>query len=303
MQLSYAIITPAKDEADALPRLAASLEAQTSRPLRWVIVDDGSTDSTRDVAIEIAQKNEWVRLLVMPASAPRERGAPIVRALHAGLDSLSLEPDVLANVDADVTMEPDYFERLLGAFCADTALGIASGSAWELMDGAWQQRFVTGGTVWGATRAYRWACLKDVLPLEERHGWDGIDQLKARAGGWRTATLIDLPFRHHRREGHHEASTWNHWLQNGDTAHFMGYKPWYLVSRAVHHMRRDPAAFGLIHGYLAAAARGSRRLEDPGARRVLQADQSVRRIFQRRREALGLVNPPPSGSPPKRSRR
>ena len=106
---------------------------------------------------------DWARLVVLPATAPRERGAPIVRALHAGLDSLDLEPDVVVNVDADVTMEPDYFERLLDAFARDPSLGIASGSAWELNDGVWRQRFVTGGTVWGATRAYRWGCLQDVL--------------------------------------------------------------------------------------------------------------------------------------------
>ena len=123
-------------------------------------------------------------MLELPA-ASRERGAPIVRALHAGIDALDLVPDVLVNVDADVTVEPDYFARLLDVFANDPSLGIASGSAWELEDGEWRQRFVTGGTVWGATRAYRWKCLQDVLPLEERHGWDGIDQLEGAgaAGG------------------------------------------------------------------------------------------------------------------------
>ena len=48
---------------------------------------------------------------------------------------------------------------------------------------------MTGSTVWGATRAYRWECLQRVLPLEERLGWDGIDEFKANALGWRTETL------------------------------------------------------------------------------------------------------------------
>jgi hypothetical protein len=185
-------------------------------------------------------------------------------------------------------MEPDYFERLLDAFRMDPALGIASGSAWEMFEGVWRQRFVTGGTVWGATRAYRWTCLQDVLPLEARHGWDGVDQLKARARGWRTRTLTDLPFRHHRPEGYHDTSTWAHWLANGDTAYFMGYRFWYLVARTLHQMRRDPAAFGLVYGYLLAAARRSRRLDDAGARAVLRADQSFHQFFSRRREALGF---------------
>ena len=288
MRLTYSIITPARDEAETLPRLADALRRQTVRPLRWVIVDGGSRDGTAEVAETIVAEYDWVRLLILPAGVRRERGAPIVQALHAGLDALDLKPDVVVNVDADVTMGPDYFERLLGEFARNPSLGIASGSAWEVVDGAWRQRFVTGGTVWGATRAYRWACLQSVIPLEERHGWDGIDQLKARAGGWQTKTLTDLPFRHHRPEGAKDASRWAHWVVNGETAYFMGYRPWYLLARTLHHMRRGPSALGLVFGFLSAAARRSPRLDDSGARAILRSDQSLRSILQRRREALGV---------------
>jgi glycosyltransferase involved in cell wall biosynthesis len=295
MALTYSIITPARNEADALPRLAGALRLQTQLPARWVIAENGSSDQTVAAAKKIVADCEWARLLVLSEGGPRERGAPIVRALHAGLDSLDLEPDVVINVDADVTMEPDYFERLLVEFAQDPSLGIASGSAWELRDGVWRQRFVTGGTVWGATRAYRWACLQDVLPLEERHGWDGIDQLKARARGWKTRTFTDLSFRHHRTEGQHDRSTWAHWLANGDTTHFMAYRPWYLLVRTLHHMRRDPAAFALLLGYASAALRRSPRLADPRAREVLRRDQRFRNILHRRREALGLPDTQESG--------
>ena len=230
--------------ADA-PATRGRAARQTRLPVRWVIVENGSSDQTAAVAERIVAESDWARLVVLAEVGQRERGAPIVRALHAGLAALDVEPDVVVNVDADVTMEPDYFERLLDVFAGNPLLGIASGSAWELTNGAWRQRFVTGGTVWGATRAYRWACLQDVLPLEERHGWDGIDQLKARARGWETRTLTDLPFRHHRTEGLHDGSTWAHWLANGDTAYYMGYRPSYLLVRTLHRMRRDPAAFGL----------------------------------------------------------
>lgn len=287
MALTYAIITPARNEAEMLGQLAAALRRQTRIPLRWVIVENGSSDRTVEVAERIVAEADWARLVVLPQAGQRERGAPIVRALHAGLDALEVEPDVVVNVDADVTMEPDYFERLLERFMWDQSLGIAGGSAWELTNGTWRQRFVTGGTVWGATRAYRWACLQDVLPLEERHGWDGIDQLKARARGWETKTFTDLPFRHHRTEGLHDGSAWAHWYANGGTAHFMGYRPWYLLARTLHHVRRNPAAFALVFGYLSAAVRRSARLNDAGARAMLRRDQSLRKILDRRREALG----------------
>jgi glycosyltransferase involved in cell wall biosynthesis len=287
VRLTYSIITPVRDEADRLPALADALGQQSVRPLRWVIVEGGSSDATVEVAESIVAKYDWARLVVLPATAPRERGAPIVRALHAGLAALEITPDIVVNVDADITMGPDYFERLRDTFATDQSLGIAGGSAWELDGGVWRQRFVTGGTVWGASRAYRWACLQDVLPLEERHGWDGIDQLKARARGWRTKTLTNLPFRHHRAEGGHDGSRWAHWLANGDTAYYMGYRPWYLLARTLHHLRREPAAFALTYGYLLAAARRSGRLSDEAARAVLRRDQSLLNLFRRRREALG----------------
>jgi poly-beta-1,6-N-acetyl-D-glucosamine synthase len=287
VRLTYSIITPARDEAENLPALAHALRQQRVRPLRWVIVEGGSSDSTVGLAESIVAEHDWARLVVLPGTSSRERGAPIVRALHAGLGALDYQPDVVVNVDADVTMDADYFERLLDAFALDPSLGIASGSAWELDDGVWRQRFVTGGTVWGATRAYRWACLQSVLPLEERHGWDGIDQLKARARGWRTKTFTDLPFRHHRPEGRQDGSSWAHWLANGDTAYFMGYRPSYLFFRTLHQVRRDPAAVALLCGYVSASARRSPRLSDPAARAVLRRDQSLRRILRRRREALG----------------
>jgi poly-beta-1,6-N-acetyl-D-glucosamine synthase len=287
--LTYSIITPVRDEADALPRLADAIRRQTHLPKQWVIVESGSRDRTRAVAVTLTREYDWARLLVVPEVGQLERGGPIVRSIHAGLASLEPEPDVVVSVDADVTMEADYFERLLEAFEREPGLGIASGSAWELSGGRWQQRFVTGGTVWGATRAYRWACLQSVLPLEERHGWDGIDQLKARARGWKTRTIVSLPFRHHRPEGLRDGSRWAHWRANGDTAHFMGYRPWYLLSRTLFQMRRDRSAIGLVVGYATAAARRSPRLEDAGARAILRDDQSLRKILRRRREARGVV--------------
>ena len=86
------------------------------------------------MAERIQAEAGWARLLVVPDGAPRERGAPIVKAIHAGVEALETQPDIVVNVDADVTMGEDYFERLVQGFETNSALGIASGSAWELVD-------------------------------------------------------------------------------------------------------------------------------------------------------------------------
>jgi len=284
---SYAVVTPARDEADNLPKLAASLATQTVPPAAWNIVDNGSTDGTLEVAHELAAEYPWIRVLALPGTTVADRGGPVVRALQAGIAALDEPPEILVNVDADITFEPHYFELLLAKFDDDPSLGIASGSAYELRRGQWEQRFVTGNTVWGATRAYRWGCLQQLLPLEERVAWDGVDEFKANARGWRTSAFEELPFRHHRREGQRDGTAWRARANQGNAAHYLGYRPWYLVLRALWNARREPAALGMIWGFTAAAARRAPRIADPAARAYLRRQQSPRNLRRRALEAAG----------------
>jgi glycosyltransferase involved in cell wall biosynthesis len=290
---SYAVITPARDEADNLPRLAESLGAQTLPPNAWKIVDNGSTDETLEVAEGIAAANEWVDVLEVPGATSANRGAPVVLALQAGIASLEDDPpEVVVNLDADVSFDPTYFERLLAQFDEDETLGIASGSAFEPEGDSWRQRHVTGSTVWGASRAYRWECLQDLLPLEERIAWDGIDEFKANVLGWRTHSFEDLPFRHHRPEGVRDGSAWRARLNQGHAAHYLGYRFWYLVLRALWNARRDPAALAMIAGYASAVARRRPRSLDTRARSYLRSQQSFRRLRLRALEAAGRRHRP-----------
>jgi len=232
-----------------------------------------------------------VRVLSLGSPLVTDRGAPIVRALHAGIETLPVEPDVVVNVDADVSMDSDFFSRLLAVFEDQPALGIASGTALELEDGVWRRRFVTGGNARGATRAFRWACLQDVLPFEERVGWDGIDQLRARARGWETRMILDLPFYHHRRVGERDATSFDSWRAAGETAYYVGYRPTYLLLRTLRHVGRNPAALAMLWGYGASAAGRLPRLDDQDARAILREDQRLRNLGRRLRETRGLEEP------------
>jgi glycosyltransferase involved in cell wall biosynthesis len=287
LPLTYSVVTPARNEADALPRLGEALAAQTILPEKWVIAENGSVDETADVARALADRHGWVQLVVVEDARPRERGAPIVNAFQSGLEHMDSRSDIVAMVDCDITMDSDHFEKLLSEFEARPSLGIASGSLWEFDGSQWRERFNTGSSVWGGLRAYRRTCLHEVMPLEERVGWDGIDEFRARARGWDTATVGHLPFRHHRPEGAHDRSTWALWRANGETAHFLGYRLWYQVARTLHNMTRDPAALGLMWGYARSALTRQPRLDDAAARAVVRRDQRLRNALGRRREALG----------------
>ena len=296
-RLAYAVITPARDETENLPRLARSLVAQSVVPAAWVIVDNGSADSTPEVARELAETNSWISLVATPAGS-QARGGPIVRAFHAGLDALGVLPDVVVKLDADVSMGPEYFEGLLDAFAADPLLGIASGTCYEWDGSGWHEQHMTGANVWGCARAYRRACLEQVLPLEEQMGWDGIDALKAELRGWRTATIRRLEFRHHRLEGARDGARRSAFAAQGRAAHYMGYRPWYLVARSLHRARSEPAAVAMIGGYVRAALRRAPRCADPEVVTHLRTEQRLRRLPARIREAAGRRPPPLRGDAP-----
>lgn len=284
--MRYVVITPARDEVDNLGRLADCLASQTRRPEAWVIVDNGSRDGTLELAHTLAQRHEWIQVLSMPGERDPVRGRPIVRALHAGIAALRPLPEIVVSIDADISFGPSYCEEIIGAFEADERLGIASGSGWELERGTWKQRHLTGSTVWGASRAYRRACLEEVLPFEERLGWDGVDEFKANARGWVTRVLVDVPFRHHRVEGERDGA-WQTRVEQGRTSYFVGYRPWYITARALHHARRSPSGLGLLWGYTGAALRRDARLQDRDARAYVRRQQSLRNLPVRAREALG----------------
>jgi len=285
--LRYALVTPARDEAENLRRLARCLAAQTVLPTAWIIVDNGSTDETPALVRELANELPWLRPHTTAGAASTYRGAPVVRAFQAGLDVLAEPPDIVVKLDADISIDRLYFERLLAAFAADPALGIASGTAYELERGVWRERHMTGSTVWGAARAYRWDCLQAILPLEARMGWDGIDALKANMNGWQTRTLVDLPFRHHRLEGERDGARRHAWAAQGRAAYYMGYRGSYLVLRAFRYVPREPAALAMIGAYVRAALAREPRCPDATVRRYLRGQQRARNLPLRMLEALG----------------
>jgi hypothetical protein len=289
--LRYAAITAAKNEARNLPRLARSLVAQTVTPSAWVIVDDGSTDGTRELAAHLADEHSWIHVIPLATTGSAARGGPVVRAFHEGYAALDVEVDVVVKLDADVSMDERYFEQLLDVFGADPSLGMASGLVCELENGEWTRRHVTADHVVGPARAYRRECLDSILPLEERMGWDGLDEVKANVLGWRTRSVPELLFQHHRIQGKRDGSRRRHWTNLGAAAHYMGYRPSYMVVRTTFRGLKEPSAFAMLWGWATAAARREPQYDDVRVREHIRARQTLRYLPERAREALGRRRP------------
>ena len=260
--------------------------AQTRLPESWVIVDNGSVDETFSYARALAQRYRWIDVTASDATAVAEPGPPIVRAFLAGVERLPGAVDVLVKLDADVSFDDQHFERLLDAFASDSTLGMAGSVCLEERDGTWAEVTVSALHVRGAVRAYRWRCFEDVSPIEAKLGWDTVDELKAHLAGWRTGTIDGITFRHHRSLGARDGRRWERARRQGHASHYLGYRSWYLVMRAIRRSLDDPAALAMLWGYCEAAWGRETRHPDEAVRREVRRRQSPRQLPARLTETL-----------------
>ncbi len=84
----YVVISPARDEQDFLEITIASVIAQSLRPLRWIIVDDGSKDRTPEILKSYSQRYDWIRVVTLPRREDRNPGPAGIYAFNAGLSEL-----------------------------------------------------------------------------------------------------------------------------------------------------------------------------------------------------------------------
>lgn len=284
MRSGYALVTPARNERANLERLAGAVVAQTLQPVAWVIVDDGSDDGSAELLAALTAQHDWIRVADTGGStAPLESGRRQGRALDAfrhGVSRLGEPVEVVVKVDADTSFDAEYFATLVRRFREQPDLGIAGGACYELEDGVWRRQRVTASHPRGASRAYRWDCLEDVMSLDSKMGWDGLDELKARMRGYRSQTFLDLKFRHHRATGGREANRLRHYTAQGNAAWYMGYRPSYLALRTLYRTVREPAAIGMAWGFAAAALRREARYPEPAVVRRLRDEQRLRSVLR-----------------------
>jgi glycosyltransferase involved in cell wall biosynthesis len=285
--LTYTAVTPARNEVRNLQRLCDSLATQTHPPVEWVIAVDGSSDDgTTELAEQLAAEHPWITVVCFGGCArgglaDGRREARDLESFRAGIRAMTSPADIVVKQDADTSFGPDYFARLLERFETEPRLGIAGGACYELERGVWERKKVMSDHPRGASRAYRAACLDDVMELEPRMGWDGIDEAMAARRGYVTRGFVDLPFRHHRQVGGRDGTRFRHGVAQGRASWYMGYRFGYLLLRSLYRLPSDTSAVGMIWGYLAAFASGDERCPDREAVSYVREQQRVRTLLRR----------------------
>jgi biofilm PGA synthesis N-glycosyltransferase PgaC len=261
---TYVIVTPARNEAQFIELTIKSVVAQTVRPLRWIIVSDGSTDGTDDIVRKWTSDHPWIQLVRMPERRERDFAGKVYafNAGHAKLTDLNYE--VIVSLDGDISFDSDYFSLLLGKLAADPKLGLAGTPFQELSGQTYDYRFVSIEHVSGACQLFRRECFEAIggyLPV--RGGSiDHIAVITARMKGWKTRTFPEKVCLHHRIMGTADRSVLTSRFRLGIKDYRVGNHPLWELFRTAHQMAMPPLGIGglaLGAGYFWAVLRGEER--------------------------------------------
>jgi biofilm PGA synthesis N-glycosyltransferase PgaC len=279
-QPSYVLITPARNEADFIEKTIQSMIAQTSLPLKWIIVSDGSTDSTDDIVKKYLQNNPWIELVRTPVRKERHFAGK-VHAFNAGYEKVKDLPyDIIGNLDADLSFEKDYFEYLLSKLADNPKLGVVGTPFVE--DGKhYDFRFASTEHVSGACQLFRKACFEEIggyIPIKGG-GIDWTAVTTARMKGWITQTFIEKTCNHHRKIGTGDNNRLMAQFKYGQKNYFLGGHPLWHLFRSIFQMTHKPYIVGgtlLLWGYVWAFISRTKRPISPELVRFYRTEQMQR---------------------------
>ncbi|HSA95793.1 MAG TPA: glycosyltransferase [Acidobacteriota bacterium] len=279
--MRYILITPARNEEAFLEETIRSVTRQTLLPERWVIVSDGSTDRTDEIIRDHAARHAWVLYLRLPEHADRHFAAK-ARAFAAGYAAVgTILHDVVGNLDADLSFDPEIMRFLMGRFAEDPTLGVAGVPFVEPSGESYDYRFTNIEHVSGACQLFRRECFEAVGGYKPMEG-GGIDWLAvttARMMGWRTRTFTEKSVLHHRKTGTGQSGKLGALYRQGAKDFHLGNHPVWQLFRSFYQMKNRPYGIGglaLLAGYFGCPLRGCRRTIPPEVVRFGRREQMAR---------------------------
>lgn len=246
---AYALITPVRNEHAYVAKTIDSVLAQSVLPVRWVIVDDGSTDGTGEILESLTAGADWIERIHLPPRATRDFAGK-VRAFNTGLQKLApLDYEILGNLDGDISFGPDHFEFLLHRFAENPRLGVAGTAFIENSAVAYDYDIVNVEHVSGACQLFRRRCFEEIggyVPIKGG-GIDWTAVTTARMRGWETRTFPERAFVHHRTMGTGGSSALKAMFRFGCQDYALGSHPMWELFRCAYQTRQKP---WLIRGVL-----------------------------------------------------
>ena len=209
--MKFLIIIPTHNEEKNILFTLKSLENQTYQDFFCVIVNDGSTDKTKEIVERFAQGNSKFKIQNLELSE-HEPGAKVVRTFNKGLETVDVkEFDIICKFDADIIFPTNYLKKINKVYENNPKAGMVSGLvkikksifekalAFDFKDDKHQWKFENLSSknhVRGPIKSYRKECFLEMNGLRPVLGWDNIDVMLTKKNGWEAITIKDLWVKH-----------------------------------------------------------------------------------------------------------
>jgi poly-beta-1,6-N-acetyl-D-glucosamine synthase len=273
---TYVLISPCRDEAAYMRQTLDSVIAQSIRPAKWVIVDDGSTDRSAQILAEYQRQYDWISVVTRDNRGKRAVGPGVIDAFYAGYWTINPDDyDFLCKLDLDLRLPPRYFEILIDRMMANPNIATCSGKCYLEKDGRLILETHGDDTSIGASKFYRVACFKAIGGFVREVMWDGIDCHRCRMHGWIACSWDDpdLRFIHLRPEGSSQHSVYAGRFRHGYGQYFMGTGFLFMLASAVYRIRTKPYILGslaMLWGWLKSALQRKPRYHEESFRSFLR---------------------------------
>ncbi len=244
----YVLITAARNEENYIEKTIQSVASQTRLPLAWVIVDDDSQDHTWKIIQHYAQRHSFIKPYRLQRTGEWSFKSK-AGAINYGYTCLDgLQYGYIGIVDADVTFESDYYQKMIERFHANDTLGIVGGMIWEMRGGKFVQLHYNQNSVSGAIQLFRRDCYEAIggyIP-SKRGGIDAIAEIMARMHGWKIKSFPDQKVYHHRVIGTTRTNLFKTSFIYGRRDYVMGNHPLFMFLKSIHRFAGKPYIIGGI---------------------------------------------------------
>ena len=175
----FILITSFWNESSNMKDFIAHTALQTPRPKCWLLIDDGSTDDSAELATRECE-NQGIPFLLY--SMPKKLkgnfetiGHAYTRALNKYADEIkNLDVTFIMKLDADTRLQPKYLETIVGMMEKYPKIGALSGQIRG-------ERVRAKGPM-GTAKAVRWSVAKRIKKY-----WRGVQRSASgasRSGSW-----------------------------------------------------------------------------------------------------------------------
>ncbi|MFT3919141.1 glycosyltransferase family 2 protein [Cloacibacterium sp.] len=211
--MKFLIIIPAHNEEENILLCLESLKNQTFQDFKCVVVNDGSTDKTQEIAELYKVQSTKYKVLNLEKSE-HQPGAKVVRTFNKGLETENLENfDVVCKFDADIVFPSNYLEKVNEVYEKNPNAGMVSGlvyirssviprneeshSDFLNKNKEWTfENLSSKNHVRGPIKSYRKELFLKMNGLRAVLGWDNIDVMLCKMHGFETVTIKELWVKH-----------------------------------------------------------------------------------------------------------